>query len=605
MMHDLLHTLLFATLASSAAITLILLVRKPLRRWLGARVAYALWLLVPLATLVPLLPAPVVNVATPLAPVAVMMAVVPAVMSGVPLEDPFDPSAWLTALWLLGVGAACMLFVRQQRRFVRSLGMLAAVDAHTALAQSANGPALVGAWRPRIVLPADFERRYSAIERDLILAHECSHRARGDAQVNALVAALRCLFWFNPLVHLAASRLRFDQELACDATVVGRYPQSRRIYADAMLKAQLAADFKAYPGLPAGCHWQSCHPLKERIAMLKHPLPGRARVALSLGFATALIVAGTYAAWAAQPVHTVFADAPDTVTPAVTVLVPTIAQNKTHPGDTLPPPAPPVPPPPPAAAAPPSPPAPPAPPPPPPPDVGSATAQVHASYRRLTRIVYPASAVAAKAEGVVYVRTHIAADGRVVDVRADGSMSKAAPELSAAALAAVKSWTFDPARANGKPLASIEIIPVVFTLDPQFPPPSSGGTLDTIVVSPPPPDTASAANHPPSENIEFRRTYHPRYPVAAIREHVQGRIVLKVHVDAHGNPLSATVFKAEPADTAAELGNASIVAVMQWQFHPARKDGKAVDGWVLVPFDFSLHEDDAPPLPAAPPQAAR
>ena len=34
------------------------------------------------------------------------------------------------------------------------------------------GPALVGVLRPRLVLPADFETRFDARERALILAHE-------------------------------------------------------------------------------------------------------------------------------------------------------------------------------------------------------------------------------------------------------------------------------------------------------------------------------------------------------------------------------------------------------------------------------------------------
>src|SRR4029077_12446784 len=154
-------------------------------------------------------------------------------------------------------------------------------------------PALVGAIRPRIVLPADFEQRYDGRERELILAHERTHRARGDAQANALAALLRCVFWFNPLVYFAASRFRFDQELACDAAVISRFPEARRSYADAMLKTQLAV-----LGLPVGCHWQSSHPLKERIAMLKKPLPGRTRAALGAGIAVALTISGTYSAWA-------------------------------------------------------------------------------------------------------------------------------------------------------------------------------------------------------------------------------------------------------------------------------------------------------------------
>ncbi|MGD3580303.1 M56 family metallopeptidase, partial [Xanthomonas citri pv. citri] len=41
-------------------------------------------------------------------------------------------------------------------------------------------PVSVGLWRPRIVLPMDFDTRYSAAERTLILAHERLHLRRGD-----------------------------------------------------------------------------------------------------------------------------------------------------------------------------------------------------------------------------------------------------------------------------------------------------------------------------------------------------------------------------------------------------------------------------------------
>src|SRR3546814_16727473 len=88
------------------------------------------------------------------------------------------------------------------------------------------------------------------------------------------MAALRCVYWFNPLLWIAADRFRRDQELACDATVVARHPHARRAYGEAMVKTQLSA----MPA-PLACHWFGGHPLKERIAMLKHPLPGTRRTA--------------------------------------------------------------------------------------------------------------------------------------------------------------------------------------------------------------------------------------------------------------------------------------------------------------------------------------
>jgi bla regulator protein BlaR1 len=127
-------------------------------------------------------------------------------------------------------------------------------------------PVVIGLVRPKIVVPSDFETRYAAQEQALILAHEQMHVRRGDLFVNAACALARCLFWFDPLVHLAARLIRFDQEIACDAAVMRTYPHARKCYAGAMLKTQLAQE-----ALPLGCHWSSTHPLKERIMLLKHP----------------------------------------------------------------------------------------------------------------------------------------------------------------------------------------------------------------------------------------------------------------------------------------------------------------------------------------------
>jgi TonB family protein len=160
------------------------------------------------------------------------------------------------------------------------------------------GPAVVGVLNPRIVAPADFETLYGAGERALILAHETAHLKAGDAAVNALVCAAQCLGWFNPLAHVAGRLLRVDQELACDAAVIGAFPRERKTYAELLLKTQLTTQ-----PLPLGCHWPAGaeHPLKERIAMLKSPLPARSRRALGLACVAATSLAGAAAAWAAQP----------------------------------------------------------------------------------------------------------------------------------------------------------------------------------------------------------------------------------------------------------------------------------------------------------------
>jgi bla regulator protein BlaR1 len=291
---DLLREFGDATLALSVAVALAFLLSGRLRPRFGAGVAYATWWLVPAALLAVLLPAPIAEVTVAVAPATMPVAAVAAVtMPAVP----FDPAPWLAVLWLFGALAMALRLWRQQRRFERDLGRLRPLRDGLWLAQTSLGlPALLGVVRARIVLPDDFRLRYDARERRLMLAHERTHRRRGDHLANFAVAALRCVFWFNPLVHLAARFFRHDQELACDQAVIAAHPDSRRAYGEAMLKT-LMADRQA----PLGCHWGFSHPLKERVMQLKSPMPRP--WARRIGATTvALLALGTGSAvWSAQP----------------------------------------------------------------------------------------------------------------------------------------------------------------------------------------------------------------------------------------------------------------------------------------------------------------
>ncbi len=289
MANDALVELMQAALALTLALAAVALLRAPLRRWLGAQAVYAGWALVPLATLAVLLPAP--RSTTPLAALAAAPGWLPAVATA-PAALPW-PTV-LLGLWLLGAAALAGLMVVRQHRFQRTVRRRPMQPHDTSPLAT---PAVTGLFMPRIVLPEDFAARYTAEEQRLVIAHEQLHIQRGDIPAQALATALRCVFWFHPLVHLAAARFRFDQELACDAAVVARFPDSRRRYGDAMLKTQLA-EF----GLPIGCHWQSSHPLKERVAMLKQALPSQRRRRVGAALIASMLAVASVAAWAAQPV---------------------------------------------------------------------------------------------------------------------------------------------------------------------------------------------------------------------------------------------------------------------------------------------------------------
>lgn len=285
---DILEALFRINLAAGAAILGVIVLRKPVRIRFGARLAYGLWLLPVLTSAAVLIPARQVHIVRAAAP-ALARALDPnqgMLAPSAPTAASLDPLVLIVGLWVAGIALAVLVMAGLQLRFMRGAR------------RGALGPALVGVVAPRIVTPRDFAERYSPGEQTLVLAHERTHLERQDSRLNGLCAALQCLFWFNPLVHLAAHLMRIDQELACDEAVVIRFPGARRAYAEVLVKAQLAT----LP-LPLGCYWpsKSEHPLVERIAMLKRKNLGRASGRAGLAGLAALCCGAGFAAWASQP----------------------------------------------------------------------------------------------------------------------------------------------------------------------------------------------------------------------------------------------------------------------------------------------------------------
>lgn len=266
-------TLWRAHLGLSLGLAAVLLLRRPWRRFAGAQAAYALWLLPLWLAAVALLP----RASLPgwvLPPVLVQGEQASALVQA--------PTAWalsMAGIWAAGVLGVAALNVASHVRYCRRLQR--APGGHL-LAPAGDSPGLLGLWHARLVLPADFRQRFDASERRWILAHESAHARRLDNPARMLATLLAGLAWFNPLAWWALGALRHDQELACDAAVMRRYPSSWRRYGLAMLK--LDGDLRVPPTASA---WQSRHPLKERIMLLKKVAPSvgarhAARLALLL-----------------------------------------------------------------------------------------------------------------------------------------------------------------------------------------------------------------------------------------------------------------------------------------------------------------------------------
>lgn len=406
-MTDLINLVLQASVWLAVAVLLLAAARPLLLRLGGPALAYRSWWLLPLVLAALCLPLP----SAPMADAPPMRAIATALRGPV---VPTEAALWpvlLLAVWLAGALLMAFASWRAQRRFERAMGPLQPRDDGTWQASADPGlPALVGLWHPRIVVGPAFEQDFNPAEQDLILQHERSHRRHGDPWANAVLALLRCVFWFHPLLPWAARRFLHDQELACDARTVDPHPALRRLYANALLKAQLV-----HPVAPMACHWRSQPMLKERIAMLKEhkrkALPWMTGQVLVMGLCVGM---GTVA-WASQ--GGAGAGPSITAEPA--------AATKAAKGD------------------------------------------VDAQTRDMGPPTYPKAALDQGISGKVVLRVEVDATGAVGDVSVLSSTP--AGVFDEASIAAAKRWTFEPARRNGTAVASALKIPMTYEMNEKAP----------------------------------------------------------------------------------------------------------------------------------------
>lgn len=304
-----LTALALANLAGGAGILIVVMLRRPIQRWVGPARASWLWLIPLGAAAASLLPARTVAVASlpaPIAafaeaPVAETIDTAPAITPILPAEAAPtlpDLSALLLALWLCGAAAFLLATLLRQRVSLRRFGRLTREGDTLRAEADDEGPAVIGVIRPRLVTPANFETRFEPRERDMVLAHERTHITAQHTRINAVLALITAVNWFNPLIHWANRLVRADQELACDAAVAAKFPGERRIYAEALLKTQLAP-----ASLPLGCTWpaRSSSLLKERVMMLASKPPTRAGRLAGTGLICLAVLGCGLVAWAAKP----------------------------------------------------------------------------------------------------------------------------------------------------------------------------------------------------------------------------------------------------------------------------------------------------------------
>lgn len=266
-------------ISSSVLILALCALRFFLRGKISPRVQYGLWLLVALRLLIPVcfgesrasvmnfVPAAISQEETVISPAAVLPTATLPESSDFPQEttEKAQDTAWqttqfeasapkktvsparvLASVWALGTlgfgGWMVLQNLRLAARLKKGRVLLEVPEAKIPVYLTEHLPSacLFGLVHPAIYLtPSSMDD--GATPNRYVLAHELTHYQRLDHIWGAVRLALLALYWFDPLVWLAASLSRQDCELACDEAVLRTLGDAARAAYGRTLLAQITA----------------------------------------------------------------------------------------------------------------------------------------------------------------------------------------------------------------------------------------------------------------------------------------------------------------------------------------------------------------------------
>ena len=183
----------------------------------------------------------------------------------------FPWQKWAVAIWLSGVVFFALRFLfdwrasRSLRKYAtplmasetvlwlerfaelkRRIGVSRPVAFLTSAATQV--PAVLGVFRPVVILPASMLTRLPPAQVEAILLHELAHIRRHDFLVNLLQTLAETLFFFHPAMWWISGKIRVERENCCD-DIAAANCEDVRIYAGALAALEESRTDASAPGL--------------------------------------------------------------------------------------------------------------------------------------------------------------------------------------------------------------------------------------------------------------------------------------------------------------------------------------------------------------------
>ncbi len=267
------------TVETSLLIGLILIARVLLKERLSMRWQYALWFLVCIKILIPWTPSSAISldrlipdVVTPVPSVQTLMT--DAQETPPPTRASVPWSLWLAmGIWASGAAGIGVYLIRDYSRLTRLVNQCPTLTARPALdllraccsqlhikasvrliiTDAVQSPALLGMWRPKLLLPRNMVHTFTKRQLRHVFFHELAHLKRRDIAAGCVASLCHLIHWFNPLVWYAFQLMRTDRELACDQVALTQLARSEEstLYGQTIIRI---------------LEFNRCHPLRAAIA---------------------------------------------------------------------------------------------------------------------------------------------------------------------------------------------------------------------------------------------------------------------------------------------------------------------------------------------------
>ena len=269
------------TIEASLLIGLILVTRVLLRERLSVRWQYALWFLVCIKILIPWTPSSAISlghlIPDTLAPPSVVLTELSLPgdqETAAQTTTAFPWSLWSAiVVWISGMAGIGLYLVRDYRRLTHLVNQCPTLTARPALdlleeccsqlhikasvrliiTDAVQSPALLGIWRPRLLLPRNMDHTFTKRQLRHVFFHELAHLKRHDIAAGYVASLCHLIHWFNPLVWYAFQLMRTDRELACDQVALTQLSRSEAstLYGQTIIRI---------------LEFNRCHPLRAAIA---------------------------------------------------------------------------------------------------------------------------------------------------------------------------------------------------------------------------------------------------------------------------------------------------------------------------------------------------